>query len=398
MAKKKKTAVNNILHSTRKKRVSELVKSGFDDDAESKDSKMQAALKGRPQKAIKKAISESLTEDKKKSIERLGKEEYKKRLDNSKLTQAVLKGSPQKAIKGLVLEPFRIEQEKQKALNKEYRKERAKLIRRINYFEKKGFEFNTESIAPKLDKNATPQDIQELRELRGKALKDLASSYTPPQKETIISDEPDISDIINEDNSMEIGEDDSVGITYNDDMFENDPENYIDEDDFHPTFDDLIYTGDDDFDTKVEDFETPIERYYNENSDRKCGGDDEKISVGMKVLANAWDMIHGQDIYLGTMPMKEGNKAIKEDATYKLTEMLSKAEEGLGTEKLALILQMHAEEFNKAVEKALYWRDSTDIDLTRSETAYALTQINNILFSYDPALLTENETGNPEDL
>ena len=391
MAKKKKKSIaKELITSSRKKLITETIKNASNEDAESKSSFQQSVLKGNPKKSIKQAIANSIESDPKKIKEEIGKEEYKKRIQKAKLAQAVYTASPNKAIKGLILEPFRKEEERQKALNKEYRKERNNLMRRIAYFRKKGFEFDSDSIAPRLDGNAIPEDIQRLRELREKKLKNLATGFNPPTPKTEAESPIDISTITEPD-----GYD---GIDYTDDMFENDPENYLDEDDFHPTFDDLVFNDDEPFFPELEERESPSERYYRENSDRPYGGDDATIDAGLAVLNNAWDMIRQQDSYLSVMPMREGNREIKEDATYQLSEMLSKAEDELGQEKLALILQKHAPEFNSAVEKALRWRDSNDVDLTRATTSYSLTQINNILFSYDPALLSEYSTGNAADL
>lgn len=412
--KKKKSTAKNLLNSSRKKLVTEIAKESLPDLQNSSNSVTQALLKGKSSKAIKQSTADLLKQEKKRAIEQMGEKSYREAVKRGELrkieskqslTQAVLSGSSKKAIKGLILEPFRVKELKQRELNKEYRKERGKLIRRIGYFKKKGFDFNSEEIAPRLSGNATPEDIQRLRELRERKLRDLAISFTPP---TVATDSASQSDIITPlvESQIEAGNDDfdlasiddSIPIDYSDEMFENDPENYMEEDDFHPTFDDLVFNESESFFPELESKESPVERYYRENDDRTYAGDDATVQAGLVVLNNAWEMLNQQDSYLSVMPMREANRQIKEEAAVQLSEMLSKAEDSLGQEKLAIILQKHASEFNSAVEKALRWRDSNDIDETRAQTSYSLTQINNILFSYDPALLSEYSTGNPADL
>ena len=398
--KKKKSPAERALKSSRKKLISDLVETYSPDDAKPEITTTQSALKANPTKAIKQLAKEPLESQKRDALKKLDRKQYNQAVKSGKLKkvksektplQAALTATPNKAIKGLIQEPFRIAKERQIELNKEYRRERAKLIRRIGYFARKGYEFNAEEIAPKLTENATVEDIQALREIRGNKLRDLATGFTPPA----VPNEAPISSEISE----LLEETDQMGIDYTDDMFETDPNNFIEEDDFHPTFDDLVYDDKDEFFPNLEKLKSPQERYYSENPDREYDGSvDAKVKVGEAVLSNAWSLIDGNPMYLSVMPMKGGNRAIKEDATYQLAEMLSKAEESLGREKLCVILERHASEFNRAVEQALRFRDSNDVDRTRSETSYALTTINNILFSSDSALLTEYSTGNPADL
>lgn len=388
--KKKKSPARNLLNSGKKKLIIESAKNVYPDDTKSKNTFAQSAIEGNPKKAIKKSIDNLYLQSKKS-----GKSD---KLDNQKsVAQAVLTGTSKKAIKGLIQESFRLADEKHKALNKEYRKERNNLIRRIAYFKKQGFEFNTDAIAPQLDGNATRQQIQRLHDLRGKNLRNLAIGFTPPQK----TDSDDSFQKENETNAgiAKIVEaySESEGIPYTAEMFESDYENYVDTD-FHPTFDDLVYDEEEPIYDDYEEIETPQERYYKENKDRIYAGDDAKIKAGESVLQNAWRMIEGEDMFLSVIPMKRENKEIKAEGAYSLSEMLSRAEDSLGHEALSLILEKHAAEFNYAVDRVLKWRDSTDIDLTRSETSYSLTKINNILFSTNIALLTENSTGNPEDV
>lgn len=396
--KKKKSVARNLFKSSKKKLTIESVKNLYPEDVETKNSKLSAAIKGKSNKAIKQAVrnahKNSLSSDERKG------------LDNKKSPiHAALTGTPQKAIKALVQEPFRLAEEKQNSLNKYYRQERSKLLRRIAYFKKQGYEFDADAIAPPVDGKATDQQVQRMRELRGKKLRNMAISYTPVQKktesenisidsaQTVTTDattDADIADAFLDDS-------DQIGIDYTDDMFENDPNNFVDEA-FNPTFDDLVYNEPDFSIPEYDEKETPQERYYKENPDIKFDGTDSRIDSGKTILQNAWSMINEEHLYLDTLPMNARNKDIKESAVEALTELLSKAEDALGQDALALILEKHAAEFNKAVERALKWRDSHDPDLTRSETSYALTQINNILFASDPALLTENVTGNPEDV
>ena len=379
---KKKSPARNLLKSSQKKLIIEGVKSAYPDETNPEKTGAQSAFKGNPKKAIKQTIKNAYKQAKKSG--KLTK------IDNkTSPLQAALTASENKALKMLVQEPLRLSLEKQKELNKLYRKERSKLIRRISYFSAKGYEFDTEEIAPLLTGNATQEDIEKLRELKREKLRNLA-------KRRIISDEKDeqILAKILEENDDNVP---SYFDEYPEDIFDNDIENFVD-DEYRPTFEDLIYNEPEPIFTEYIKYETPQERYYRENKDMQFAGLDFQIDAGKTIINNAWDSIHSQDIYLKTIPMKNENKDIKEDAAYQLAEMLSKAEEAFGTDALAFHLQKHAEEFNKAVERALKWRDSNDVDLTRSETSYSLTEINNILFSCNPALLTENVTGNPEDI
>lgn len=388
--KKKKSPARNLLKSSKKKLVIESVKNSYPDDTKSKNTGIQSALKGNPKKAIKQSVKNSYLQAKKAG-------EIEKLNNKKSPLQAALTGTSQKAIKALVQEPFRLAAEKQKALNKEYRKERSKLLRRISYFKKQGFEFNTDAVAPPLDGNATRQQIQRLHDLRGKNLRNLSTGFTPPQKADSDSSLKKETETKTEIEKQVEAYSESEGIPYTDEMFESDYENYVDTD-FHPTFDDLVYDEEDSIYDEYEEIETPQQRYYKENQDRIYAGDDAKIKAGEAVLQKAWSMIEGEDMYLSVMPMKRENKEIKAEGAYALSEMLSKAEDSLGHDLLSLILQKHAAEFNREVDRVLKWRDSKDIDLTRSETSYSLTHINNILFSTDIALLTENSTGNPEDV
>lgn len=397
--KKKKSPAESALKSSRKKLISDLVETYSPDDAKPEITTTQSALKANPTKAIKQLAKEPLESQKREALKKLDRKQYNQAVKSGKLKkiksektplQAALTATPNKAIKGLIQEPFRIAKERQIELNKEYRRERAKLIRRIGYFARKGYEFNAEEIAPKLTENATVEDIQALREIRGNKLRDLATGFTPPAvpNEAPISSE--ISELLEETGQM--------GIEYTDDMFETDPNNFIEEDDFHPSFEDLVYTEPEPFFRQHAEFETPQERYYRENGDRKFGGADSSVNRGEAVYANAWSTIRGTDLHLSIHNSPQEVKNIVSDAAIAIGEMLAKAEDALGHDALVRLLEMHAEEFNHNIEKALrdYYRKT--IYEVQNEVSFSLTQISNILFSSDSALLAEYSTGNPADL
>lgn len=390
MAKKKRQPAQNIINSTRSKRVKEAINAAYGDDAESKKTGAKQLIHGNTKRAVKDTVKNAY-----KNAKKEGKIEEVQ--SKKSPIQAALTATSKKALKELIKEPFRVEQEKQKALNKEYRKERNKLLRRIEYFTQKGYSFSDDIIPPRLEGNASANDIIKMRELRGKELKQKAISYTKPVSETY---EDTDSVILDEDTLIADAQTEIV-----------DPEKLLaDEEDEEQDFYDKWYEDRSNRDDNIEpiwsdnfddtdEYEDPQKRFYKENPDYQYAGHESEIEVGKTVLENAYAEIDRSTGYFEERPyIREDIRWLKSDGRMALLETLSKAEDALGLDGLAYILYHNADAFHHAVIQVLYFFDSKDDGRTEMVQSYSLTEINNILFNASPDLLMAMQFGDPGDI
>ena len=368
MAKKKKSVAESLLRSSKEKLLKQVSETVTGEDAESKQSTIRAGLKGNKSKAVKQAIKSVKSENTKSQKTAL---------------QAVLTGTPQKALKQLVQEPFRQAEIEHKRLNKEFRKQRNLLYRRIKYLESKGFHFENQILPDALEGNATQEEIEMMKSLRVAELKNLATSFTPPtpaEVPTVVEPE-DFTNVVEP---------------------EPEPDEEIDdwemsEEELQRTRANMSKFGDAERERLEE--ETPQERYYRENEDREY---DRNASVerGELILNNIYAEINvNQRIFLDDKFSQDSEQRfIKQDAAVRIADALSKAEDYLGHDMLCYVLELNAADVKHAITIALYYFDSKDETRTEMETESALTELTTILFSNSPALLMDMQFGNPENI
>lgn len=359
----------------------------FPEDTKSEQSKLRSALKGQPTKAVKQAV---------KSAGTAGNKNKKTPL------HAVLTGTPNKAIKELVKAPYAKAEEARKLLNKEYRKERNKLYRRVQYFKAQGYEFNDDIVPPRLEDNATQEDIDYLKALRGTVLKRMATGFNPLSN----GSDTTVEDIV-----------DSIG----DIESEPDEEKVYDADDYadltpsepsKPTWEDVISGAVDDGD--IEPIESPEERYYRENPERirdKTGSMNEDDLTLQEIYSDI-DMqptlLHSR-LSLSTEAMVKFYDDLRTNGD-ELRLMLDEAarryagdgpiEEGYSV--LAQIVEANAYEMKNLVNRilwlSLYIGNGQDYSDIMQESNAAFTAVNSILNGDSPGALMRQEFGDPDDI
>lgn len=369
--KKKKPSARNLYKSSKDKLVKEFVENMYPDDTKSKSSPIRQALKGNPSKAIKKAIKSN-----KPKGSKLKKTPF----------QAALTGSPHKAVKELIKNSYKRSQEAQKLLNKEYKKELSRLRRRIAYFERKGFQFDIDKIAPDLNGNATQEEIDYLKAMRGKVLKRMATGFVNPVAETgeIPADEiVDAADgVIDEPFTDETAEAEDTSDLTSDEV--------------------LSDTRDYGYD---EPLETPEERYYRENADR-IHDENGTMQEGELILQEIYSDINRQwPVIEAELGANMGDDEVAQFANDKysagqdLLNMLEEAEERYGREALAQIIEANAEAIKECVRQILFDfyvsvnRDYSDV---MSDTDASLLAVSSILNADSPQALMKQAWGDIE--
>lgn len=368
-SKKSKKYSSNPLKSSREKRLKELAKAVSNDDAPKEKSPIRQGLKGNPKKSLKKAIQQGKYSDAK-----------------SKQTayQNVLTGTPKKALKGIINEGLRKNDEAQKALNKQYRIERDRLRRRVDYFKSKGYVFSDDIIPPVLDGNATKEEIDFLKAIRGSVLKKMATSFMQPGSETVAEIEQEITTLNNELEDVEDAFDFTEEVEDSDEWEFSEEERQRAKDALH-NFEQ---------NQPQEPEESPQERYYRENPDRKADYD-AKVDEGRVILENVYaDLDVNQRVFLESRLRDDSFVLqIKQDAAIRLANVISTAITMFGEDAVCLKIEANAEAFKRAVNRALYFFDSKDETRTYYETEDALTEVQGILFAETPGLLMEMAFG-----
>lgn len=365
--KKKKPSARNLYKSSRDKLIKESVQNAFPDDTKSEKSPLRQGLKGNATKAIKKAIR--------------SKEAPKGSKSKTPL-QAGLTATPNKAIKELVKQPFIKQQEAQKRTNKEYRKERNKLRRRVEYFKSRGYQFSEDIVPPPLEGNATTDEIEYLKELRGDELKRRATSFTP----TVVQQ----ADVPASDNYEEIFEvpDENIEVDL-------ETEDIIID---GKSLDDIL--RDDDYeDYTPEQPLTPQERYYSENKDREYDSQSE-VERGRLILQNIYDdFSSGQPEKLGSF-MNEDSEIYnyKRGAAQDFINMIEDCIERIGEDATCMLIEENAADVKYHNNIIMYYVDSDGYDETVEVTEESLMQMQTIFESDAPELLMTRMWGNPDNL
>lgn len=358
--KKKKPSAKNLYKSSRDKLVKEFIENAAPDDAKSEQSTVRQGLKGNASKAIKKAIKSKKPEG--------------STLKKTPM-QAALTGSPNKAVKELIKDRFEKAQEAQKLLNKEYKKELSRLRRRIAYFEGKGFQFDVDRIAPKLEGNATQEEIDYLKAVRGKVLKRMATGFEPPLVETDELPADEIVDTINDDDVYtDLGK---GGLSWEDIISDEHRDDVI------PPIDEP----------------TPQERYYSENEDREYD-DNGSVERGRLILSNIYD-----DFYVGQPEklsyMIEENSDLynyKRGAAQDFINMIEDCIERIGEDATCMLIEENAADVKYHNEIIMYYIDSDGYDATVEVTEESLMQMQTIFESDSPSLLMTRMWGNPDNI
>ena len=358
--KKKKPSAKNLYKSSRDKLVKEFVENSYPDDMKSEQSTLRQGLKGNASKAIKKAIKSNKPEGSK--------------LKKTPM-QAALTGSPNKAVKELIKDRFEKAQEAQKLLNKEYKKELSNLRRRIAYFEGKGFQFDVDRIAPKLEGNATQEEIDYLKAVRGKVLKRMATGFEPPLVETDEVPADEIVDALDDD--VIYTDSGESGLSWEDTIS-----------DEHR--DDVILPIDE---------QTPQERYYSENEDREYD-DNGSVERGRLILQNIYDDFNaGQPEKLSYM-IEEDSELYnyKRGAAQDFINMIEDCIERIGEDATCMLIEENAAEVKYHNEIIMYYIDSDGYDATVEVTEESLMQMQSIFEGDSPSLLMERVWGNPDNI
>lgn len=385
--KKKKSPAQNLYKSSKNKLIRETVENSFPEDTKSEQSQLRSALKGQPTKAVKQAVKTGGT---------TGNKNKKTPL------HAVLTGTPNKAIKELVKAPYAKAEEARKLLNKEYRKERNKLYRRVQYFKAQGYEFNDDIVPPRLEDNATQEDIDYLKALRGTVLKRMATGFNPlsDSSETTVEDVVDsIADIESEPGEESVYDFDDYA-----DLTPSAPSG--------PSWEDVI-SGDYD-DDDIEPIESPEERYYRENPERKHDAKGSKPENDL-VLQEIYDDIHSQPALLhGRLNLRtEAQVQFYDDLVDNGRELQMLLDETaarlagdndiqVGYDALAQIVEANAETMRKLVDQILWLNlyignGETYADVLNKANA-AFTPVKSILSGDSPAALMRDEFGDPDDI
>ena len=369
MAGKNKKFSSNPFKSSREKRLKEMAKAVSNDDTPKEKSSVRQGLKGNPKKSLKKAIQQGSYSDAK-----------------SKQTpyQNVITGTPKKALKGIINEGLRKNDEAQKALNKQYRIERDRLRRRVEYFKSKGYTFSDDIIPPVLDGNATKEEIDFLKAIRGAVLRKMATSFTPSGSEAIEEIEQEIVPINDEIEAVEEATDLAEEGEIDDDWEFSEEERQRAKDALHGF----------EQNHQQEPEESPQERYYRENPERKADYD-AKVDEGRIILENVYaDLDVNQRVFLESRLRDDSFELqVKQDAAVRLANAISTAISTFGEEAVCLKIEANAEAFKRAVNRALYFFDSKDETRTYFETEDALTEVQGILFAETPGLLMEMAFG-----
>lgn len=358
--KKKKPSAKNLYKSSKDKLVKEFVENSYPDDMKSEQSTLRQGLKGNASKAIKKAIKSNKPEGSK--------------LKKTPM-QAALTGSTNKAVKEFIKDRFEKAQEAQKALNKEYRKELGKLRRRISYFEGKGFQFDADRIIPDFEGNATQEEIDYLKAIRGKVLKRMATGFEPPLVETDEVPVDEIVDTISDDEVYtDLGE---GGLSWEDTISDEHRGDVI------PPIDE----------------QTPQERYYSENEDREYD-DNGSVERGRLILNNIYDDYNiGQPEKLSYL-IEENSEMYnyKRGAATEFISMIEDAIERLNETAVCMLIEEHASEIKHSNQVIMYFIDSQDEDETINQTEIALTDMQTIFEGDSPDLLMTRMWGNPDNI
>lgn len=358
--KKKKPSARNLYKSSRDKLIKESVQNAFPDDTKSEKSPLRQGLKGNATKAIKKAIR--------------SKEAPKGSKSKTPL-QAGLTATPNKAIKELVKQPFIKQQEAQKALNKEYKKELGKLRRRISYFEGKGFQFDADRIIPDFEGNATQEEIDYLKAIRGKVLKRMATGFEPPLVETDEVPVDEIVDTVNDDEVYtDLGE---GGLSWEDTISDEHRDDVI------PPIDE----------------QTPQERYYSENEDREYD-DNGSVERGRLILQNIYDDFNvGQPEKLGAFIHEDSELYnYKRGAAQDFINMIEDCIERIGEDATCMLIEENAGQVKYDNEIIMYYVDSDGYDATVEVTEESLVRMQTIFEGDSPNLLMTRMWGNPENI
>lgn len=365
--KKKKPSARNLYKSSRDKLVKEFVENSHPDDTKSEQSTLRQGLKGNASKAIKKAIKSNKPEGSK--------------LKKTPL-QAGLTATPNKAIKELVKQPFIKQQEAQKQTNKEYRKERNKLRRRVEYFKSRGYQFSEDIVPPHLEGNATTDEIEYLKELRGDELKRRATSFTPPvvqQADVPASDNyEEIFEVPDENIGVDLETEDVIidGKSLNDILREDDYEDYT-----------------------PEQPQTPQERYYSENKDREYD-DNSSVERGRLILQNIYDDFNvGQPEKLGAFIHEDSELYnYKRGAAQDFINMIEDCIERIGEDATCMLIEENAGQVKYDNEIIMYYIDSDGYDATVEVTEESLVRMQTIFEGDSPDLLMTRMWGNPENI
>ena len=358
--KKRKPSAKNLYKSSRDKLVKEFVENSYSDDTKSEQSTLRQGLKGNASKAIKKAIKSNKPEGSK--------------LKKTPM-QAALTGSPNKAVKELIKDRYEKAQEAQKLLNKEYKKELGKLRRRIGYFEAKGFQFDADRIIPDFEGNATQEEIDYLKAIRGKVLKRMATGFEPPLVET---DEVPVDEIV-----------DTV----------NDDEVYTDPGEGGLSWEDTISDEHRDDVIPPIDEQTPQERYYSENEDREYD-DNGSVERGRLILQNIYDDFNvGQPEKLGAIIDEDSNLYnYKRGAAQDFINMIENCIERIGEDATCMLIEENAADVKYHNEIIMYYIDSDGYDATVEVTEESLMQMQSIFEGDSPNLLMTRMWGDPENI
>lgn len=369
--KKKKSPAQNLYKSSKNKLLREMTENSFPEDTKSEQSQLRSALKGQPTKAVKQAVKSGGT---------AGNKNKKTPL------HAVLTGTPNKAIKELVKAPYAKAEEARKLLNKEYRKERNKLYRRVQYFKAQGYEFNDDIVPPRLEDNVTQEDIDYLKALRGTVLKRMATGFNP------LSDGSDttVEDIVDSIGGIESEQSEQADFT----------SSVLSK----PSWEDAISGAVDDED--IEPIESPEERYYRENPERKHDANGSKPENDL-VLQEIYDDINSQPallharLKLRTEVQVQFYDDLRTQAD-ELKMLLDEAAERYGYDALAQIVEANAEEMKHAVNQVLwlnlYIGNGETYDDILNKTSVAFTSVKSILNSDSPGALMREEFGDPDDI
>ena len=417
--RKKKTPARNLLKSSKKKLVIESVKSGFPDDAESKNTGAQALFKGNPNKAVKSSVKNAFNQAKKK-----GKVEE---LNNKKTPlQTALSATSNRAIRDLakagidkLQEPYRIAQEQQKALNREFKKQQNLLLRRIKYIRDKGLIVDDSLIPYRIEGDATAEDITRLRSIGRDEIKKHVVGY-----DTNIPTNNEYDVFVNTPKYLKWQQENGITITpeqyksivmdYRQHIFETGSNiSFLKfaKEQYHTAQTEIPPVAETDPEDKVSDYDfsdltssqeneqkvrTPQDEYYRDNSDRQY--DDGLVEEGRIILDNIYAEIEKSEgswgyYYVGRnniRPWPEELQEIKQEARETLWRSLRDAIGTYGEDEVCKRLARHGSEINTLITKILYgYVGRGEIEANEIETTGALFQFQAILFEGDSEMLAE---------
>ena len=417
--KKKKTPARNLLKSSQKKLIIESTKNAFPDDAKSKNTGAQSVFKGNPNKALKQTVKNAYKQAKKK-----GKIED---VNNKKTQlQTALTASSNKAIRQLakagiekLQEPYRIAQEQQKALNREFKKQQKLLLRRIEYLRDKGLIVDDSLIPYRIEGDATPEDIARIRNIGRDEIKKHVVGYSmhlPTSNDYNVFTDSKKYIQWSQENGITITPEQytSLVMDYRQYIFEtgsNVSFLRFAKDQYFSTQPDTSPVPERNSDDKVSEYDfndldaqrkllqkelTPQERYYDENGDRDYT--DGEVEEGRIILDNIYAEIEKAEgswgyYYIGwnnVRPWSDELQSIKQDAKESLWRSLRDAIGTYGENEVCRRLARHASEINTLVTKILYgYVGRGEIEANEIETNSALFQFQSILFEGDSEMLAE---------